>query len=161
MTENSTSTSPTGGIDLSLEKASAGEAVPAAPEKDAFKSLIQGREEQRKKIFAWIMCVAGVFSLSLLGVSMYFVCKIILFVSNADNQISVALESAGSLWHILLILIAPPTAVITLMVRSISFTANERDFGKNSHDDSSNIPILNMLNELGKALIDLVKTKAG
>lgn len=106
---------------------------------DALLQIIEAREKQRARAL-WIVLIFSLFMIFLLYCFSWGV-----FNRIFDKASTNSLDKLFNLWHILLIVLLPPTSLLMMLIRGVSFSANSSEFKSSDKDKENKENLLNSI----------------
>lgn len=103
--------------------------------------LIEQREKQRSEL------LKSVLDFTLYTIACLYIFVIIVFCGILSKIPSTDLVKLADFWHILLIILLPPTSLLMILIRGVSFAANSSEFksSDSNHDDKDKESILDSI----------------
>lgn len=100
---------------------------------DALLQIIEAREKQRAKLLKRVLG----FTITIISI-LYIVAVAVfglIFCKMPEEEV----VKLADFWHILLIFLLPPTSLLMMLIRGVSFSANSSEFKSSDSDNTGNI----------------------
>lgn len=126
------------------------EKQPAIP--NSIQTVLQSREAQRRYLFYAISVISLLIVVIWGGFLIHWLNQVFSSVASTRD-----IHSLGNLWHIILILIVPPSGILLLLIRSVGFIANSAEFYGKPVEDKLSIADLSAFKVVLEGVADSIK----